>query len=256
MRGCRRVLPLRFTLREHMLSGSADRWRAVDDTVRGSPARMNRAAQELFARRWADAISGASYVSMGPAELVEAALATEFDPSVGRRIGVDMVDAHFTGTETLGATVALIVERLPDLLGHLTPGVNLTSRVARLAGTVAAGYANALRERSLDEQDSIYRAGLRARRQTEQALTASEARFRGVFHASPVAIAISDPDGRILQTNPSLDDTLGYRPGELLGRQLTELFALDDRPTVEEHYRSLVTGRESRFRVRFPLRLA
>jgi len=228
---------------------------------------MNRAAQELFARRWADAISGASYVSMGPgemvahllgltAELVEAALATEFDPSVGRRIGVDMVDAHFTGTETLGATVALIVERLPDLLGHLTPGVNLTSRVARLAGNVAAGYANALRERSLDEQDSIYRAGLRARRQTEQALTASEARFRGVFHASPVAIAISDPDGRILQTNPSLDDTLGYRPGELLGRQLTELFALDDRPTVEEHYRSLVTGRESRFRVRFPLRLA
>ena len=31
---------------------------------------MNRAAQELFARRWADAIAGASYVSMGHDELV------------------------------------------------------------------------------------------------------------------------------------------------------------------------------------------
>jgi diguanylate cyclase (GGDEF)-like protein/PAS domain S-box-containing protein len=228
---------------------------------------MNRPALELFARRWADAIAGASYVSMGSDELmahllgltdqlVEAALAAEFDPLVGRRIGVDMVDAHFTGTETLGATVALIVERLPDLLGKFPQGVDLASRVAQLTGNVAAGYANALRERSLDEQDAIYRAGLRARRQAEQALTASEARFRGVFHTSPVAIAISDPDGRILQTNRSLDDTLGYRPGELLGRQLTELFAADDRPIVEEHYRGLATGRDLRFRVRFPLRLA
>jgi diguanylate cyclase (GGDEF)-like protein/PAS domain S-box-containing protein len=228
---------------------------------------MNRAAQELFARKWADAIAGASYVSMGhddlvahllglTTELVDAALATEFDSSVGHRVGVNMVDSHFTGTETLGSTVALIVEQLPDLLGQLPPGVELTNRVARLAGNVAAGYANALRERSLDEQDSIYRAGLRARRQAEQALRASEARFRGVFHASPVAIAISDPDGRILQTNRSLDDTLGYRPGELVGRELTELFAPDDRPIVEEHYRGLATGRDSRFRVRFPLRLA
>ncbi len=228
---------------------------------------MNRAAQELFARRWADAIAGASYVSMGhddlvahllglTVELVDSALATEFDSSVGRRVGVNMVDAHFTGTETLGATVALIVERLPDLLGQLPLGVDLAHRVAWLAGNVAAGYANALRERSLDEQDSIYRAGLRARRQAEQALRASEARFRGVFQTSPVAIAISDPDGRILQTNRSLHDTLGYRPGELLGRQLTELFAPDDRTIAEEHYRGLATGRESRFRVRFPLRLA
>jgi diguanylate cyclase (GGDEF)-like protein/PAS domain S-box-containing protein len=228
---------------------------------------MSGAAQELFAREWADAIAGASYVSLGhddlvahllglTTELLDAALATEFDSSVGRRVGVNMVDSHFTGTETLGSTVALIVERLPDLLGQLPPGVELAHRVARLAGNVAAGYANALRERSLDEQDSIYRAGLRARRQAEQALRASEARFRGVFQTSPVAIAISDPDGRILQTNRSLDDTLGYRPGELVGRKLTELFAPDDRPIVEERYRGLATGRDSRFRVRFPLRLA
>ncbi|MFN2479025.1 MAG: putative bifunctional diguanylate cyclase/phosphodiesterase [Pseudonocardiaceae bacterium] len=228
---------------------------------------MNRAAHELFARRWADAIAGASYVSLGSDELVahllglthqlvEATLATEFDPSVGRRIGVDMVAAHFTGTGTLGATVTLLVEQLPDLLGQVPTGVDLSTRVARLTGNLAAGYANALRERSLDEQDAIYRAGLRARRQAEQALTASEARFRGVFHASPVAIAISDPDGRIVQTNRSLDTTLGYAPGELLGRELTELFAPDDRPIVEEHYRGLATGRHSRFRVRFPLRLA
>ncbi len=228
---------------------------------------MSRADREVFARQWAAEIAGASYVSMGPEELVayllglthqlvEAALAVEFDPSVGHRIGVDMVGAHFTGPETLGTTVTLIVERLPDLLDQVPRRADVTGRVARLTGSLAAGYATALRERSLDEQDEIYRAGLRARRQAQQELTASEARFRGVFHSSPVAIAISEPDGRIVQTNRSLDATLGYSPGELLGRQLTELFAPDDRPTVEEHYRGLATGRDSRFRVRFPIRLA
>ncbi|HEX4102759.1 MAG TPA: EAL domain-containing protein [Pseudonocardiaceae bacterium] len=228
---------------------------------------MSRTDREVFARRWADEIVGASYVSMEPDEivahllglthqLVEAALATEFDPSIGRRIGVDLVGAHFTGTETLGATVAFIVERLPDLLDQIPQGIDIAGRVARLTGNIAAGYASALRERSLDEQDSIYRAGLRARRQAEHALTASEARFRGVFHSSPVAIAISEPDGRIIQTNRSLDDTLGYSPGELLGRELTELFSAEDRPIVEERYRGLTTGRDTRFRVRFPLRLA
>jgi len=228
---------------------------------------MSRADPEAFARQWAGEIAGASYVSMGSDELlahllglthqlVDATLATEFDPSVGRRIGVDMVGAHFTGTETLGATVTFIVERLPDLLDQVPQGVDVAGRVARLTGNMAAGYANALRERSLDEQDSIYRAGLRARRQAEQELAASEARFRGVFHSSPVAIAISEPNGRIVQTNRSLDDTLGYSPGELLGRELTELFSPDDRPIVEEHYRGLATGRDLRFRVRFPLRLA
>ena len=228
---------------------------------------MSRADREVFARQWAGEIAGASYVSIGPDELVanllgltdaliEAALATEFNPSAGHRIGVDLVGAHFTGTETLGSTVALIVERLPDLLNPVPDGVDVADRVARLTGNLAAGYASALRERSLDEQDSIYRAGLRARRVAERAMAASEARFRGVFHSSPVAIAISEPNGEIVQTNRSLDDTLGYSPGELLGRQLTELFSPEDRPVVEEHYRGLATGRDKRFRVRFPIRLA
>ncbi len=228
---------------------------------------MSSAEQEAFARQWADAIVGTSYVSMGRDELVahllgltrqlvEAAVAAELDPSAGRRIGVDLVGAHFTGTETLGETLSLIVERLPDLLDGAPRGADVASRVARLTGSLAAGYASALREHSLDEQDAIYRAGLAARRRAEEALAASEARFRGVFNSSPVCIAISEPNGRIIQANRSLEQTLGYSPGELLGRKLSELFAPDDRRVVEGYYRNLVTGQDPRFRARVPLRLA
>ncbi|MDQ4091894.1 MAG: EAL domain-containing protein [Actinomycetota bacterium] len=228
---------------------------------------MSHVDREVFAQRWAEAIAGTSYVSMGRRELAahllrlthqlaEAALAAEFDPSVGQRIGTDMVAAHFTGTETLGKTVAVIAEQLPDVLEQTSPGLDITSRVARLTGEMAAGYANALRERSLDEQDAIYRAGLYARKQAERALAASEARFRGVFHSSPVGIAISEPEGRIVQINPSLERTLGYSPGELLGREISELFSPADRSIVQGYYRGLLTGRDSRFRVRLPVRPA
>jgi PAS domain S-box-containing protein len=228
---------------------------------------MSHVDREVFAQRWAEAIAGTSYVSMGRRgltahllqlthQLAEAALAAEFDPSVGQRIGADMVAAHFTGTETLGKTVAVIADQLPGVLDEAPPGLDIASRVAQLTGEMAAGYANALRERSLDEQDAIYRAGLYARKQAEQALAASEARFRGVFHSSPVGIAISEPGGRIIQTNPSLERTLGYSPGELLGRDITELFSPGDRSIVEGYYRGLLTGRDPRFRVRLPVKLA
>jgi hypothetical protein len=39
--------------------------------------------------------------------LVEASVATEFAPSAGCRIGVDLVLAHLTGTETLDETLSL-----------------------------------------------------------------------------------------------------------------------------------------------------
>jgi diguanylate cyclase (GGDEF)-like protein/PAS domain S-box-containing protein len=228
---------------------------------------MSHVDREIFAQRWAEAIAGTSYVSMGRRgltahllglthQLAQAALAAEFDPSVGQRIGADMVAAHFTGTETLGKSVAVITEQLPDVLDEASPGLDVTSRVAQLTGNLAAGYANALRERSLDEQDAIYRAGLYARKQAEQALAASEARFRGVFHSSPVGIAISEPGGSIVQINPSLERTLGYSPGELLGREISHLFSPTDHSIVEGYYRGLLTGRDSRFRVRLPVRRA
>lgn len=194
-------------------------------------------------------------------QLVEAAQAPEVDPSSGRRIGKDLVSAHFTSSDTLARSLALIVGGLPELLHAAPAGTDVADRiaqlkVAQLSGDIAAGYADSLRERSLDEQDSIYRAALRARKQAEQALTSSESRFRQVFYASPVGVAISKPGGEIIQCNRSLEDILDYSPGELLERDLSELFFPADRPAMQERYRELVTGRAPPLRMRFPLRRA
>ncbi|MGH3869661.1 MAG: diguanylate cyclase domain-containing protein [Pseudonocardiaceae bacterium] len=216
---------------------------------------------EAFARRWAEAIVGTSYVPIGrrvlatrllelTQQLVEAALAVEFDPSVGRQIGIDMVAAHFTGTETLNETLALIAEGLPGLLGSAPPGVIVGNRVARLVAGMATGYAGAVRERSLDEQDAIYRAGLRARRQAEQALGDSEARFRAVFTKAPIGIGIFHLGGDVIDANPALLKMFGYTFEEFTQVNVVRsMIHPEDAPSMWETYGQLNRGERDHFRM-------
>jgi len=221
---------------------------------------MTVADHEAFARRWAEAIVGTSYVSMGrrvlathllglTQQLVDAALAEDFDPSAGRQVGVDMVAAHFTGTETLRGTLALISEELPGLLGSVPHCADVASRVAQLAASMAAGYAGALRERSLDEQDAVYRAGLRARRQAEQALAASEAKFRAMFTEAAIGIGIGDLEGNITDANPALLQMFGYTLEEFTQLNVSAMVHPDDASSVWQTYAELVRGERDHFRM-------
>ncbi|MGH3826134.1 MAG: putative bifunctional diguanylate cyclase/phosphodiesterase [Pseudonocardiaceae bacterium] len=222
---------------------------------------MTPVAHEEFARRWAEAVVGTSYVPIGRRmlarhllgltdQLVEAAVAVDFDPSVGRQIGDDMVAAHFTGTETLRETLALITDGLPGLLGAAPAGVNITGRVAQLVASMAAGYAGALRERSLDEQDAIYRAGLRARRQAEQALAASEVKFRAMFTEAAIGIGIGDLDGNITDANPALLRMFGYTLEEFTQLNIVRsMVHPEDAASVWETYDELIRGERDHFRL-------
>ncbi|MFC4021238.1 putative bifunctional diguanylate cyclase/phosphodiesterase [Micromonospora sp. GCM10011542] len=109
-------------------------------------------------------------------QLATALLAEPFDLRVGHRVGADLVAAHIASAEGLGRTVEVIQLRLVRDLGLVAEDVE--DRMARLLAAVATGYARALRDRTLDEQESIRRAAMMARSQAERALRASEARFR------------------------------------------------------------------------------
>jgi diguanylate cyclase (GGDEF)-like protein len=140
-----------------------------------------------FARAWHRAVSGTSYVAMDTADaeallrrlaarLAGGLLAEPFDETCGYQVGVDLVTADFAAPEALGRTVQVIDDRLLDDLGLVDR--HLRRRLPRLVGALTAGYCRALRDRTLDEQEAIRRAALVAREQAEQALRASEARFR------------------------------------------------------------------------------
>ncbi|MBN2023079.1 MAG: PAS domain S-box protein [Pirellulales bacterium] len=68
-----------------------------------------------------------------------------------------------------------------------------------------------------------------ARRQAEQALAKSEARFRAVFEGAASGGVLVDLDGRIVECNTAFAGMLGYVPAELSGRRAVDLTHPDDR---------------------------
>jgi diguanylate cyclase (GGDEF)-like protein/PAS domain S-box-containing protein len=209
-------------------------------------------------------VIGTSYVPMDVGE-VEAYLAEltdrladalvttgPFMATPGYQVGVALVNAHFTGVETLSRTIAVLGERLLADLGT-APETNgrhdARTRLAALQGALAAGYADSLRRRTLDEQEAIRDAVLVARHEAELALRQSEARFRAVFTDAAIGIGLGDLQGRILDVNQSLCDMLGYTAEELCERSPTDFVHPDDAPGVWETYGQLVQGEIDHFRV-------
>ncbi|HYF58044.1 MAG TPA: CHASE domain-containing protein [Burkholderiaceae bacterium] len=78
-------------------------------------------------------------------------------------------------------------------------------------------------------------AEVEGRREAEQAMRASERRFREVVEASPTGLVMADPDGRILLANPQAERLFGYGSGELLNRSIEELVPEGMREAHGEH---------------------
>ncbi|HEY2192004.1 MAG TPA: EAL domain-containing protein [Actinomycetospora sp.] len=212
-------------------------------------------AVHALARDWAAEVEGTSYVPMGSDELVEylTEISTDLvtalrvhpaDTGVGQEAGRRLVAAHFTGPSTLERTIVLLSARLPELLGD-----DVRDDVVVLVGALAAGYATTLRDRTLDEQEAIRRAVIVARNQTEQALHASEARFRAMFYEAAIGIGLGDLEGRILEVNPAMTLMFGYTAQEMRRRSVGELAHPDDLPSVWVHYERLLAGELDNFRV-------
>ncbi|HST65707.1 MAG TPA: GGDEF domain-containing protein, partial [Mycobacteriales bacterium] len=106
------------------------------------------------------------------AELVAAMRTEPFSTAAAYQVGSDLVAAHFTGPEIAGRLVKVLGTRLlPDLGLDSEP---YRSRLAALLGAATTGYARALRDRALDDQETIVRASLTARTAAERALWESE----------------------------------------------------------------------------------
>jgi diguanylate cyclase (GGDEF)-like protein/PAS domain S-box-containing protein len=159
-----------------------------------------------------------------------------FDPGPAEEAGAMLVHAHYTDPVMLAKVVRLVQE--PPLAEGRGPA---------LAGALAAGWAVALREQTLHEQESIRLAADTAREDAERALHASEQRFRTLFENAAIGIGIGDMDGRILEVNPALLEIFGAGPEDLQERRVDDLVHPEDSPGVWEAYGELVRGKRDRF---------
>ena len=183
----------------------------VSVPARGSgedrPPTLTSLGPGATARELAGALSGLSYVPLPRGEFerrlrdivdgLAAALVTEpapgpagelagdlADAAAGAAAGAALVAAHLTDPQAGGRAVEIIAARLLADLDTDTPP--LRRRLATVIGGMAGGYAGALRDRTLTEQESIQHAALVARGQAEQALRDSELRRWHDAHHDPL----------------------------------------------------------------------
>ncbi|MFJ8079330.1 putative bifunctional diguanylate cyclase/phosphodiesterase [Streptomyces sp. NPDC096205] len=181
--------------------------------------------------------------------LSEALLARTFDAAEGRAVGAALVAAHCTDPDVLSRTLDCVDAYLVLYCGEDGPQEDLRARSARLQHSMAAGFAQALRERTLAEQESIAQAALRAQGVVAQALHASEARFRAVFEGAAIGIGIADLDGNILEVNDALLRMFGGFEQNVRGRNVREWTHAEDAPQVWRLYEELVSGEREHYHI-------
>ncbi|MEV4195171.1 putative bifunctional diguanylate cyclase/phosphodiesterase [Streptomyces toxytricini] len=188
--------------------------------------------------------------------LAEALHARPFDAAVAQQVGAELVAVHCTDPEALAGTLGVIESYLVLYCGPDGVGAEGTeeyrSRCARLQHQIAAGFARALRERTLREQEAIARSALTARIDAQQALHASEERFRAVFEGAAIGIGIADLEGNVLEVNDALLQMFGGMGGHVRGRNISEWGHPDDAPQVWRMYGELVRGERESYRVEKP----
>ncbi|MET9468642.1 EAL domain-containing protein [Streptomyces sp. NPDC006544] len=246
--------------------------RVPAQTARGADAPQGGLEDRIgrFATIWGRAIFPVTATSLTRAEfeqhlvpltraLVDALCARPFEAAAGQRVGSELVAVHCTDPEALAGTLGVVESYLVLYCG---PGGSDTegaldteeyrSRCARLQHGIAAGFARALRERTLKEQEAIARSALTARIDAQQALHASEARFRAVFEGAAVGIGIADLEGNVLEINDALLQMFGGMDGHVRGRNVSEWSHPEDTPHVWRMYGELVRGERDSYRVEKP----
>jgi diguanylate cyclase (GGDEF)-like protein/PAS domain S-box-containing protein len=182
-------------------------------------------------------------------QLAAAAAAVPIDEQAAVEVAAELVAHGLTEPLGIGASIEVLAEGLPRL-AELREVGRRDIAVLRVLASLAGGYAQAHRERTLDEQESATKALQRASHEAELELRICETRFREIFFTSAVGIAISTFDGTVVTANPAFADIVRRVPVDIIGASLPELLQAQDDKTLAEAYRRLASGKLTRFRHR------
>jgi PAS domain S-box-containing protein len=214
--------------------------------------------REAIAKEWLEALALTSFVPFGWGEVrdrlaalverVVAALCAEpFDRRQAQAIGAALVRLHYGHPAALSATQEVLSAAL---IADLSPAqvVAIQPRLLALLGGLAAGFLQQVQAHTLDEQEAIRGALLTQRRRAEEALRASEERFRAVFAEAASGIGLADLEGRIVEINRAWEEMLGYDRGEMVGMRITDVLHPDEVPAAWAMYGEMMAGRRRLYR--------
>ncbi|HJT04463.1 MAG TPA: EAL domain-containing protein [Pseudonocardiaceae bacterium] len=181
--------------------------------------------------------------------LAAAVAAVPVDDQAAVDVAAELIAHGLTEPLGISPSIDVLAEGLPRL-AELREVHRRDIAVLRVLASLAGGYAQAHRQRTLDAQDQATQALQRARYEAELELRICETRFREIFSTSAVGIAISTFDGMVVTANPAFADIVRRVPADIIGASLPELLHAQGDKTLAEAYRRLASGELTRFRHR------
>jgi diguanylate cyclase (GGDEF)-like protein/PAS domain S-box-containing protein len=172
--------------------------------------------------------------------LVMAMTASPVDEQTVMEVAAELVAHDLTGSRSIGRSVEVLARGLPRL-PQLQDLDGLDTALLRVFAALSSGYAEALRRRTLDEQEQMAQALL------VHVKLEAENRFREVFWASTVGLAISTFNGIVAEANHAFAEIVGLPQAELTGAVLLELLRAEDDTGLVEAYGKITNGHLPRF---------
>jgi len=143
-----------------------------------------------------------------------------------------------------------------DVVGALSVdwlGVPLIVRGRAIGVMAVQTYSEGVRYTEEDRDLLAFVSGQVAmaieRVRAEDSLRRAELRFRTMFTGAPVAIALMDLEGGLIDTNPACHFMLGYGPDELRRLSLQAIIHADDYPRNRQLFQELVEGGRTEFQI-------
>jgi PAS domain S-box-containing protein len=184
-------------------------------------------------------------------EITYAATRKEFESAI-QQPHLDLILSDFSLPGYHGsAALAFAHHRRPDI-----PFIFLSATIGeeRAVESLKSGATDYVIKNHLERLAPSVRRALREagdrrrRRLAEEALRDSEERFRMVFESAPIGVICADAQGRILRTNRTLQQMLGYSESELLGMTVIDLTPPAELNECLKHLKELVSGNVERLR--------
>jgi PAS domain S-box-containing protein len=148
---------------------------------------------------------------------------------------------------------------IKDILRRLTSDEPLHGHEARMRCKNGAIkhvliYSNVLRESGDFVHTRCFTQDVTDRKLAQEALAASERRFRSMIEKSWDAVVLFDAQGTFTYTTPSVERIIGYTSDEMIGRNVFELMHPDDLPITQQLLFEILsepgTTRSAEFRYR------
>jgi PAS domain S-box-containing protein/diguanylate cyclase (GGDEF)-like protein len=142
--------------------------------------------------------------------------------------------------------VAVDADLMRQLFAREIPAYEITKRIRHADGHVILVELSVSLVRDSEGQEPRYLivqlADVTERRRIEEAMHVSRDRLASVFEDAPIGMALATLDGRWLQVNNALCETLGYEESELFTKGIGDLIAPDELDAVNRYLRQLIAG--------------